>query len=136
MTLGKYGGLTVVFLWFTVFGLSQFTATDALVRIVPPYVPFPRAVVLMTGAIELAAAVALWVPRWRPYAGAALFALTICVTPANIYMWMNPNLFPAIPEAALGARLLVQVVLLLCIWWSTDMRRLWSRRTGVPTISA
>jgi uncharacterized membrane protein len=45
--------------------------------------------------------------------------LTICVTPANVFMWMNPQLFPSMSETLLGVRLVVQVALLACIWWST-----------------
>jgi uncharacterized membrane protein len=45
------------------------------------------------------------------------------VTPANIYMWMNPQLFPTISETLLTVRLFVQVLLLACIWWSTRTPR-------------
>jgi hypothetical protein len=34
-------------------------------------------------------------------------------------MWMNPDLFPDISEPLLAVRLLIQVLLLACIWWSS-----------------
>jgi uncharacterized membrane protein len=95
---------------------------------VPPYVPLPLAAVYVTGVLELIGAVAIWVPRWRSWAGIGLMILTVCVTPANIYMWMNPELFPDISPSALGWRLVAQVVLLAVIWWST-------RPQSAPTVA-
>jgi len=34
-------------------------------------------------------------------------------------MWLNPDLFPDIPEAFLSIRLVIQLLLLTLIWWST-----------------
>lgn len=115
----KYAGLVVVSLFFLVGGQAHFTATQFFVSIVPPYVPFPLLVVYVTGVIELLGAIAIWVPKWRSWAGIGLMVLTVCVTPANIYMWMNPELFPDISAALLGWRLVAQGVLLAIIWWST-----------------
>ncbi|HKS55904.1 MAG TPA: DoxX family protein [Steroidobacteraceae bacterium] len=115
----KYAGLVVVSLFFLIGGQAHFTATPFFVSIVPPYVPFPLAMVYLTGVLELTGAIAIWVPRLRSWAGIGLVALTVCVTPANIYMWMNPQLFPDIGPNLLGWRLVAQVVLLAIIWWST-----------------
>jgi len=115
----KYAGLLLVSLFFAVGGQAHFTSTAFFVSIVPPYVPLPLATVYVTGVLELIGAVAIWVPRWRSWAGIGLVILTVCVTPANIYMWMNPQLFPDIRPSLLGWRLVAQVVLLACIWWST-----------------
>jgi uncharacterized membrane protein len=115
----KLAGLAFVCLWFAVGGVGHFVATQFFVRIVPPYVPWPLAVVYLTGVFELLAAIAVWVPAWRRATGIALFVFTLCVTPANLYMSMNPQLFPQTSETVLSLRLVVQVLLLACIWWST-----------------
>jgi uncharacterized membrane protein len=115
----KYVGLVLVSLFFLVGGQAHFTATQFFVSIVPPYVPFPLAMVYLTGVLELTGAIAIWLPAWRSWAGIGLFALTVCVTPANIYMWLNPQLFPDISPAFLAWRLVAQLVLLAIIWWST-----------------
>ena len=52
-----------------------------------------------------------------------LFLLTLAVTPANVHMWLHPELFPDVSEAFLSIRLVVQVLLLACIWWSTRTPR-------------
>ena len=88
-------------------------------RIVPPYIPWPRAAVLVSGVFELlGAAGLLWAPT-RRMAGIGLFALTIAVTPAHFYMLQAPELFPTIPYWMLIARLPVQVALLTLIAWAT-----------------
>jgi uncharacterized membrane protein len=115
----KYAGLVMVSLFFAIGGQAHFTSTAFFVSIVPPYVPWPLMTVYITGVLELIGAVAIWVPRWRSWAGLGLVALTVCVTPANIYMWMNPRLFPDISPSLLGWRLVAQVGLLAVIWWST-----------------
>ena len=115
----KWPGLTIVFLWFFVGGIAHFTSTEMFVRIVPPYVPLALAVVYISGVLEVLGAIGIWIPRWREWAGNGLIVLTICVTPANVYMWMHPELFTNISETLLGVRLIVQALLIACIWWST-----------------
>jgi len=115
----KLVGLAIVFIWFFVGGIGHFISAEMFVRIVPPYVPFALAAVYVSGVFELLGAIGIWIPRYRQWAGTGLFVLTICVTPANIYMWMNPQLFPTISPTLLAARLPVQLLLLACIWWST-----------------
>ncbi len=112
-------GLTFIFLWFSIGGVAHFVATDTEMRIVPPYIPWPRAAVLVSGVLELLGAAGLiWAPT-RRLAGMGLFALTIAVTPAHFYMLQAPELFPTIPYWMLIARLPVQVALLALIAWTT-----------------
>ncbi|SAI69920.1 Predicted membrane protein [Bordetella ansorpii] len=116
---GKKIGLGVVFLWFFIGGIAHFAATDIEMRIVPPWVPWPREVVLLTGVFELLGAVGvLWRPSRRA-AGWGLIALTIAVTPANVFMLQHAADFPDVPYWALIARLPLQVALLALIAWCT-----------------
>ena len=110
-------GLTVIFLWFFLGGMAHFVFTQAEMRIVPPWFPWPRAAVLASGVFELLGAIAL---LWQPGRRAALwglFALTLAVTPAHIYMLQEPGLFPSVPWWALMLRLPLQVALLALMAW-------------------
>jgi uncharacterized membrane protein len=112
-----------VFVWFFVGGIAHFAATETEMRMVPPFIPWPRAAVLLSGALELAGALALlWSPARRA-AGVGLILLTIAVTPAHFHMLQRPDLFPAIPLWALWLRLPVQAALLWLIFWSTWRKR-------------
>ena len=119
MTRSRRAAIAFVFLWFAIGGVAHFVATETEMRIVPPYIPWPREAVLISGIFELIGAAALlWAPTRRA-AGAGLFLLTLTVTPAHFYMLQQPALFPSVPYWALVLRLPVQVALLALIAWST-----------------
>ena len=109
--------LAFIFLWFFLGGIAHFVFTEAEMRIVPPYIPWPRGAVLVSGVFELLGAVGLLWPPTRRAAAWGLFALTLAVTPAHIYMLQQPGLFPAVPYWALVLRLPLQVALLALIAW-------------------
>lgn len=123
----KLAGVAFVFLWFFVGGIAHFAVTELEMRIVPPWVPWPRAVVLVSGVAELlGAAGLLWRPTRRA-AGIGLLLLTIAVTPAHFYMLQRPELF-GVPVWALWLRLPIQLALLGLIAWCTAPDRRFLRR--------
>jgi uncharacterized membrane protein len=93
------------------------TAADALVSITPGWVPFPRAVVSITGWLELAGAVGLLLPQTRRAAGIALALYVLAVWPANIHQALAHIVVPPIPDSWWyhGPRLALQLVL---AWWA------------------
>jgi uncharacterized membrane protein len=114
----KTVALVFVFLWFAIGGVAHFAATRLEMSIVPPYIPWPHATVLVSGVLELMGAAGLLLSPTRRLAGWGLFILTLAVTPANIYMLQRADLF-TIPVWVLVARLPLQVALLALILWST-----------------
>jgi uncharacterized membrane protein len=119
-------GLSIVFLWFAIGGLAHFAFTDLEMRIMPPAIPWPRAIVLVVGVFELLGAAGLLLARWRAAAALGLFLLTIAVTPANVYMLSHADAF-GVPYWLLVARLPVQAALLALIAWSGDVAALFRR---------
>ena len=118
MSRPRLTGVAFVFLWFLIGGIAHFVVTEAEMRVVPPIVPWPRDVVLVSGVFELLGAAGLLWERPRRAAGIGLFALTIAVTPAHFYMLQRPELFD-VPYWALVLRIPIQVALLALIAWST-----------------
>jgi uncharacterized membrane protein len=108
--------IAIVFAWFFIGGLGHFLAADFFLKIVPPALPYRLAAVYISGFFELAGALGLLLPALRKPAGMGLFALTVAVTPANVYMWRHADLFPTVPPVLLAARLVLQVLLLATIW--------------------
>ncbi len=114
----KYFALLLVFAWFFIGGIGHFIAPDFFLKIVPPSLPLRIQAVYISGFFEVLGALGLLHTQYRQWAGIGLFLLTITVTPANVYMWLHPHLFPNIPELLLGFRLILQALLLVTIWWA------------------
>ncbi|MCP9496208.1 MAG: DoxX family protein [Pyrinomonadaceae bacterium MAG19_C2-C3] len=112
--------LRVVFaLLFIVAGILHFTHTDFYLLIMPPYLPFHRALVYLSGAFEIAGGVGLIIPRTKKAASYGLIALLLAVFPANIYMAtddvsINGNRFSPL---LLWLRLPLQFILIALVWW-------------------
>ncbi len=98
-------------------GVGHLLRPEAFIPIVPDVVPFPRQVVLLTGACEIGGAVALVTTRLRQGAGIMLALYALCVWPANIKHAVEPVVLPPIPNSWWyhGPRLALQPVL---IWWA------------------
>jgi uncharacterized membrane protein len=131
LKIARYLGLGIVFVWFFFGGVSHFTDPDFFLAIMPPYLPWHLEIVYLSGALEVLFALMLLVTATRQLAGNLLILLTLAVTPANIHMSMNPELFPEVPPLFLTVRLVVQVLLLALIWWSTRNAR-WQHGNDEP----
>ena len=119
MFILKNLGLAFVFLWFMGGGIMHFVDADFFVAIMPPYLGYHLEIVYISGVLEILGAIGILIPSMRQWAGNGLLLLVVCVTPANIHMWLNPELFVDVSETFLNIRLVVQVLLLLLIWWCT-----------------
>jgi uncharacterized membrane protein len=129
MFSAKNLGLAFVFLWFMGGGIAHFTSTEFFVAIMPPYIGFHQEIVYISGVFEILGAIGILIPALRQWAGNGLLLLVVLVSPANIHMWLHPELFPDVAEVLLSMRLVVQVALLLLIWWCT---RTLERRGALP----
>ncbi|TDJ31204.1 MAG: hypothetical protein E2O59_01275 [Gammaproteobacteria bacterium] len=130
MRFVRYAGLFVVFAWFMLGGMGHFLNTEFFVQIMPPYIPYflHKPLVFFSGVFEVLFAMGVLIPFFRKWVGYLLIALTVAVTPANVHMWLNAEIF-SMDENALLLRLMFQVVLVAIIWWSTRMP---SRDSQVP----
>ena len=118
------GILKLVLKWllgllFVAAGANHFRVPDIYVHIMPPYLPWHRELVLLSGACEIVLGGLLLVPRYSHYAAWGLIALLVAVFPANLYMAMNPDLYPRISPVALWGRLPLQAVLIAWAYWFT-----------------
>ena len=106
-------------------GTLHFLKTAAFLKIMPPYVSWPVAMIYVSGAAEIAGGIGLQIPKLRRSAAWGLVALLIAVFPANIYMALaNIQVTTTpVPSELLWARLPLQVVLIWWLLWCTKMRR-------------
>jgi uncharacterized membrane protein len=76
----------VLSIFFIVAGAMHFVAPGIYIRIVPPDLPSPALIVLLSGIAEIAGGLGLLFPLTRRAAAWGLILLLIAVFPANIYM--------------------------------------------------
>ena len=98
-------------------GALHLLRPGVFLTIMPPWVPFPREVVLFTGACEVLGAVGLALPPLRRFAGLMLALYAVCVYPANIQhalLHLDAHGLPT-PLWYHLPRLLLQPVI---VWWA------------------
>jgi uncharacterized membrane protein len=104
---------------FVAVGVYHFVRPEFFVAIVPPYLPRPYELVLVSGAFEILGGLGLLIPRLTVSAAWGLIALLIAVFPANVDMARHPEAFPQFPPAVLWGRLPFQGLLILWAYWFT-----------------
>jgi uncharacterized membrane protein len=97
--------------FFVLAGVLHFVKPRLYLRIVPPYVPAPEAMVYASGMAEIAGGAGLMIPRYRRLAGWWLVATLVGVFPANLHMALHSEDYRDVPGGALAlwARLPFQV---------------------------
>ena len=100
---------------FVLAGVGHFASTDFFARIVPPYVPYPRAMVLVSGGFEILLGILLAIPRTSRIAAWGLIALLLAVFPANLFMYQHADKF-GLPSLLLLLRLPLQGLLIYWAW--------------------
>jgi len=92
---------------------------DDLVGMVPPAVPFPSAMVYLTGVLEFLGAVGLIIPWTRRAAGYCLALLFVVMLPANIYAATANVTLAGDPVSPLWRRIPEQILYIAVALWAT-----------------
>ena len=87
-------GLIVFAAIFIGSGVLHFLHPEPYVRIVPPLLPWPRALVYISGAAEIVGGAGLLVRKLRRPSAFGLALLLVAVWPAHIYMAAAHVAFP------------------------------------------
>ncbi len=97
-------------------------SSDAELQIIPPFLPFRRAALYITGIFELLGGIGLLIPRFRRPAAWGLVALLIAVFPANVYHAVSGIQLGGILNTRLyhWIRLPFQAVFIYWALWSTS----------------
>lgn len=104
-----------VLLVFT--GLGHFVMTDAMIGMLPTWVPARESIIYLTGLLEWLGAIGLLVPGYSRAAGLCLIVFLIVVFAANVHAAMN--------RVGIGGHQAGPIYLvargpfqLLLIWWA------------------
>lgn len=98
----------------------------------PPSLPAPDALILLSGVAEVLGGTGLLVPRRRRAAGLGLMLLLVAVFPANVEMLRlyRARGVPWWGEALLWARLPLQGLLIWAVWRVSRRTAVRPPRTG------
>ncbi len=98
-------------------GPSHFVMTDAMVAMLPSFVPMRAEIVYLTGVLEILAAVGLLVPSASRFTGWCLVAFFVAVLPANVYSALNRVGVGEHGPAYLWFRVPLQFLFIGWIWY-------------------
>jgi uncharacterized membrane protein len=109
---------TLTGLTFVTAGLLHFRAPQVYERIMPPYLPLHRELVLLSGAFEVLGGLGMFPERTRRAAGIGLILLLIAAWPANVQMLLDARAAgkPCWWVTLLWLRLPMQPALMWWVW--------------------
>ena len=99
-------------------GIMHLVNPAFFLKIVPPYLPLHKELVLVSGIFEVLLGILLLVPKTSRLAAWGIVALLIAVFPANLYLYQHQDILPASPILHL-LRLPLQGVFILWAFWHT-----------------
>ena len=119
----KFLLLWVMAVVYVLAGFNHLVNPDFYVAIMPPGLPNPEWLNLISGLAEIVLGVFLLDPRTRPFAAWGIIALLVAVFPANLYVALeNVGLDgPGTGDPTFNyVRLPFQALFLVWAWWYTD----------------
>ena len=114
--------LYVMALTYMYVGFDHLSNPEFYIRIIPPDLPLPEILNVVSGLTEIVLGVFLLEPRTRPFAAWGIIALLVAVFPANVYM-ATANVGEGGPGTGVGTinwvRLPFQFLFAAWAWWYT-----------------
>ncbi|MCW1916298.1 DoxX family membrane protein [Luteolibacter sp. GHJ8] len=80
---------TILGIVFVLAGINHFRVPALYESMIPPYLPWPSALNLISGAAEILGGLGILVPAFRRPAAWGLIALLVAVFPANLHMALH-----------------------------------------------
>lgn len=109
-------GLAAAF--FVAAGANHFITPHIYLGMMPPWLPAPEAMNVISGLAEILGGLGLLVPRLRRAAGWGLIALLIAVFPANLHVALQGSMPGTdFSPTLLWLRLPFQLLFIAWIWW-------------------
>ena len=108
---------------FIVGGLLHFVSTPTYLRLMPPYLPYHKELVYISGVIEAGLGFLLLLPKTQRIAAWALIPTLIAIFPANLHGALTAGTdqpaMPGVPVALAWLRLPIQLLLIAWAYFYT-----------------
>ena len=104
-------------------GCLHLALPDPFLDAMPPSIPYPKAMIYLSGICEVAGGIGILIPRMRKLSAGGLILLLVAVFPANIHMftveWRKPEI--TWYSLFLLLRLPLQLVFMLWVCWARQV---------------
>jgi uncharacterized membrane protein len=100
-------------------GLNHFRVPWIYKKMIPPALPSPKLLNIISGLAEIVLGVTLCIPALSAFAAWGIIALLVAIFPANVYMYTNNNAAMGLPKWIRLARLPLQLFLIYWAWLYT-----------------
>jgi uncharacterized membrane protein len=122
MKMFKKISLTILIIGYLYAGTNHFREPASYIRIIPPYIPYPKLMNLLAGIFEILFGLLLTPKTTRPLAAWGILLMLAAFLPVHIQMIIDAPLklgtFTVTPLIT-WIRLFLQPVLMLWAWWYT-----------------
>ena len=102
-------------------GIKHFTNVGWYMKIMPPYLPYHKELVYLSGVFEIILGIMLVIENTRFLAGWGLILLLIVVFPANIYLAQTNGAAMNISPLLAWGRLPFQAVFIAIAYWHSKV---------------
>lgn len=111
--------LILMSIFYLFSGVNHFRSPRFYLRIIPPMLPFPEVINMVSGVAEIVLAIMLVFPATSRVAAWGVIALLIAIFPANIYHYISGGAGMNISQTTLAIRLPLQFLLMGWAYWHT-----------------
>lgn len=104
--------------FFIVAGINHFRDPSPYMGMMPPYLPRPELLIMISGVAEVLGGFGVLAPRFRRSAGWGLILLLLAVFPANVQVALHGWPGVDLPRWVLWARLPFQIAFIAWVYWT------------------
>ena len=108
-------------LFYISIGIKHFINVDWFMKIMPPYLPYHKELVYLSGIFEIILGIMLMFERTRFFSGWGLILLLIAVFPANIYLVQTNGVAMNTSPVVAWGRLPFQAVFIAIAYWHSKV---------------
>ena len=107
--------------FYIAIGIKHFINVEWFMKIMPPYLPYHKELVYLSGAFEIILGIMLIFEKTRFLGGWGLILLLIAVFPANIYLAQTGGAAINTSPALAWGRLPVQAIFIALAYWHSKI---------------
>ena len=111
----------IMSIFYIQIGIKHFTNVEWFIKIMPPYLPYHKELVYLSGAFEIILGLMIIFEKTRSLGSWGLILLLIAVFPANIYLAQTNGAAMNTSAAIAWGRLPFQAIFIALAYWQSKV---------------